>query len=106
MTHFIKALIVVSAFLGMTNLTLAEPNQRQGLVRILQTVSTVDAQENLAEALYLLKQNEAALAEAQRTRSIFTQSLIAQREGYIKYYFKVLNEFNAKSNPSPLTKAK
>ena len=40
MIHFIKALIVVSAFLGMTNLALAEPAKKT-LCESIESVATV-----------------------------------------------------------------
>ena len=40
MTHFIKALIVVSAFLGMTNLALAEPAKKT-VCEITESVATL-----------------------------------------------------------------
>ena len=41
MTHFIKALIVVSAFLGMTNLALAEPAKKTFCETIESTATVV-----------------------------------------------------------------
>ena len=74
----------------------------KSLVATLQAIGTAmvtaDVQEKLAEASYLVKESEKAFFEAQRNGSIFLASVAAQREAAIKNYFKVLDEFNTKSN--------
>ena len=62
MTHFIKAIIVVSAFLGLTNLAVAADNKKVGECIIVASVAQNQAAAQ--RALALADNQRVALAEA------------------------------------------